>query len=443
MATADFNQARDLAIKYGDKKVIGRMAAMGMVEPTTAVLAGMMLDRIVANAIEPPETTVTEDVFAPPQADLGAIAPQGMGGQMPMGQMPMGQPQMAQAPQQGLNQIPVPEQMFEPQGMAGGGIVAFSSGNLVNYSQFGPMGKRIEEEEKLREAYLGKDQSVADLMSYIQGLEGKSKERAERMFNLRLVQAGLGMAAGSSPYALQNIAQGAIPAIAGHAGDTEKQEEAEFGRKRVLAELGGRARAEKIGVLGEARRAEEAEKLRKSTAAEAEKGRTFTASESVLDRASRERVAAKNRKAQENIAKIPPKELQVAAQLRTDDPTMSYLESIRAAAEALSPKDSYNATRNALTKAADAVAAEMKMLEYMNPDIAEIRGKALKGDLAAQEAYNQIRNQVEKRVFKEYQVGGVDLSTGTLQPRGSPVPGPPFRSGAGQVDLSHPLLRGQ
>jgi len=118
MATADFNQARDLAIKYGDKKVIGRMAAMGMVEPTTAVLAGMMLDRIVANAIEPPETTVTEDVFAPPQAGLGAIAPQGMG-----------QPQMAQAPQQGLDQIPVPEQMFsQPQGAAGGGIVAFQAG---------------------------------------------------------------------------------------------------------------------------------------------------------------------------------------------------------------------------------------------------------------------------------------------------------------------------
>ena len=118
MATADFNQARDLAIKYGDKKVIGRMAAMGMVEPTTAVLAGMMLDRIVANAIEPPETTVTEDVFAPPQAGLGAIAPQGMG-----------QPQMAQAPQQGLDQIPVPEQMFsQPQGAAAGGIVAFQAG---------------------------------------------------------------------------------------------------------------------------------------------------------------------------------------------------------------------------------------------------------------------------------------------------------------------------
>ena len=118
MATADFNQARDLAIKYGDKKVIGRMAAMGMVEPTTAVLAGMMLDRIVANAIEPPETTVTEDVFALPQAGLGAIAPQGMG-----------QPQMAQAPQQGLDQIPVPEQMFsQPQGAAAGGIVAFQAG---------------------------------------------------------------------------------------------------------------------------------------------------------------------------------------------------------------------------------------------------------------------------------------------------------------------------
>jgi hypothetical protein len=97
----------------------------------------------------------------------------------------------------------------------------------------------------LREKVLGKDQSVADLMSYIQGLEGKSGERAERMFNLRLAQAGLGMAAGQSPYALQNIATGAAPALEGYAGDIAKREEAELGRKKVLAELGGKERAER------------------------------------------------------------------------------------------------------------------------------------------------------------------------------------------------------
>jgi hypothetical protein len=97
----------------------------------------------------------------------------------------------------------------------------------------------------LREKVLGKDQSVADLMSYVQGLEGKSGERAERMFNLRLAQAGLGIAAGQSPYALQNVATGAAPALEGYAGDIAKREEAELGRKKVLAELGGKERAER------------------------------------------------------------------------------------------------------------------------------------------------------------------------------------------------------
>jgi hypothetical protein len=114
----EMEMVKDAALKY-DKPTLARMAQMGQLSPTLAVMAGMMRDRIVQSEMQPPTPpTVAEEVFQPTnqQMGLGAIAPQGM-------EQGMGQPQP-----QGLDQIPVPNQMFEPQGMAGGGIVAFQAG---------------------------------------------------------------------------------------------------------------------------------------------------------------------------------------------------------------------------------------------------------------------------------------------------------------------------
>jgi hypothetical protein len=65
----------------------------------------------------------------------------------------------------------------------------------------------------------------------------KSEQRA-----MRLIEAGLGIAGGQSPYALQNIATGALPAVKGYGEDVKEQ------RKRK-AELAGMERAEKAKVL--------------------------------------------------------------------------------------------------------------------------------------------------------------------------------------------------
>jgi len=112
-------------------------------DPTKAIMAGMAIDRIAASAIKPPTTTVAQDTFAPqPQAGIGAMAP-GM-------EQGMGQPQP-----QGLDQIPVPDQMFNaPQGMAGGGIVAFQAGASVNL----PMRTRLQ----LREQMTPQEQAIFD-----------------------------------------------------------------------------------------------------------------------------------------------------------------------------------------------------------------------------------------------------------------------------------------
>jgi hypothetical protein len=165
------------------------------------------------------------------------------------------QMQQAQAPvmaaEGGLMALDVPGDMYD--GYAGGGIIAFANGGMpINYEDEifrSGLGERFKQREMLREKVLGKDQSVADLMSYVQGLENTAGSRAERLFNLRLAQAGLGIAAGQSPYALQNVATGAMPALEAGASDIAKREEAELGRKKVLAELGGKERAERAKSL--------------------------------------------------------------------------------------------------------------------------------------------------------------------------------------------------
>ena len=116
----------DIIVKYRTANAIALAMQKGEIDPTKAVMAGMAIDSIAKSAMEPPTTTVAQDVFAQPQMQggIGAIAPQGMEQNLAAAQQMQGQPAGP-----GLDQIPVPEQMFsQPQGMAGGGIVAFSGG---------------------------------------------------------------------------------------------------------------------------------------------------------------------------------------------------------------------------------------------------------------------------------------------------------------------------
>jgi hypothetical protein len=141
MATADFEQVKDLVAKYGDKQTIGRMAALGMIEPTTAVLAGMMIDRITQQNMQSPTTTVAQDVLTAPQPPMQPGQPDpAMQGQPqpgmppqpdPMLQQPQPQPQMMRAG--GVAMLDIPDDMYDS--YAGGGVVAFSNGGAASMTQ--------------------------------------------------------------------------------------------------------------------------------------------------------------------------------------------------------------------------------------------------------------------------------------------------------------------
>lgn len=149
-----------IAKEYGgNKQKIASAASMGLIDPTSAVMAGMFIDRMRSAQIQEQGApqTVAEQVFAPPApaappqgGGLAALAPAAGGapapppappmGAPPMGGPPMGAPAAPAPPpvmaaEGGLMALPVPDAMFdEPDngGYAGGGIVAFATGDEVD-----------------------------------------------------------------------------------------------------------------------------------------------------------------------------------------------------------------------------------------------------------------------------------------------------------------------
>ena len=118
MAIPGIQEIQALATKYS-KPQLQKMAQMGLVDPTKAVMAGMMIDRIQQQNMQPPQQTVAEEVMgAPPPPPPAPAAPEG-------------------APPGGIAGLP---SNLPPQ-MAGGGIVAFADGgDTESYAGGGAVG---------------------------------------------------------------------------------------------------------------------------------------------------------------------------------------------------------------------------------------------------------------------------------------------------------------
>jgi hypothetical protein len=115
MAIPGIQEIQALATKYS-KPQLQKMAQMGLIDPTKAVMAGMMIDRIQKQNMQMPQQTVAEEVMGQPQMPEGA-PPAGIAG------LPSGLP---------------------PQ-MAGGGIVAFAEGGDTDgYADGGVVGYKDE-----------------------------------------------------------------------------------------------------------------------------------------------------------------------------------------------------------------------------------------------------------------------------------------------------------
>lgn len=160
------NEVQTLATKYS-KPQLAQMAQNGLIDPTKAVMAGMMIDRIASQAMQAPQSTVAQDVMAPP-------APQSP--QMGMQQPPQGQPQ--QPAPAGVAGIPAPNM----ESMAGGGIVAFNDGGDVPGYAGGGLGTMLggsgfvpggEDQRTLQRMQEVQAQSEAENQARIQAIRTK------------------------------------------------------------------------------------------------------------------------------------------------------------------------------------------------------------------------------------------------------------------------------
>jgi hypothetical protein len=235
----------------------------------------MMRDRIVQSEMKPPSPpTVAEEVMQPmgQRMGLGAIAPGGQPQapqQMPP-QMPPQMPQQMPPQGQGLDQVPVPPQMFERQGMANGGIVAFQAGGGTPHRMFEQQGMAnggivafqeggqppsfanmysgltpdLEALAAARKAYMGD----FPMESPEERLRRRKEEQA-----LRLMEAGLGIAGGTSPYFAANL-KGAMPGIQGYGTDLATQRKEDLAR--IAAERGEKGKVFE-GVMGSRDKAEQ------------------------------------------------------------------------------------------------------------------------------------------------------------------------------------------
>jgi hypothetical protein len=323
---------------------------------------------------------------------------------------------------QGITSIAEPTQ---PVTAAGGGVVAFQAGGIPPTRQ-----EEVEQYLKERTGIMGEDE-------YLKALKDRAKKEPSIYDRLSSAGAQIGLAGSMlrDPGQFGAYAKQAAELQGAQRKSAEERELAFLAAQRAERETKGKAFDVVEGRRQEATKAETERQFRSSESAA---DRASREAQAKADRESREQQAKGDRASREAIAKIPGKEIQVAQQLMANDPTLSYLDAIDRAAKALSPKDTYNSTRNALTKAAEAVGVEMKNLEYMNADVRKIRSKALEGDKAAQLQYQAIRNQVEERVFEEYQVEGVNLSQGAVELKGAPTAPKPTAPAPAGIPVTAP-----
>jgi hypothetical protein len=150
----DIGEIQKLATKYS-KPQLARMAQMGLIDPTKAVMAGMMIDRITKSNMQPPQTTVADEALMPMQPPA---APPMQQAQPPVA--PSGIGALPTQPEPNAGVAALPSGITE---MAGGGIVAFDEGgevpgyagddgSFVRPSMFGSMAapNQTESENTLR-----------------------------------------------------------------------------------------------------------------------------------------------------------------------------------------------------------------------------------------------------------------------------------------------------
>jgi len=163
-----------------------------------------------------------------------------------------------------------------PEQMATGGIVSFSAGDQVKAptSLLPSLVDQIKAVQAAKQEYGITGDATPESKAYLEAQRAAAitPEDREQQKAMRIIQAGLGMMGGKSPFAMQNISEGVAPALTGYAEDIKGQKAAGLASLKAQADFAEARRAEKLGDI--------------KTAADLQ--------EKYLDRASRESIAKEN-----------------------------------------------------------------------------------------------------------------------------------------------------
>ena len=150
----------------------------------------------------------------------------------------------------GVASLPLPEDAYS---MAGGGIVAFDEGGEIKTAP-----RRGIDLDRLKEIQ-GQITSAREAIpfgegyeaykKYLQGQDARAATEAYQDKWMRLLQAGLGITGGESPYALTNIGKGSQAAAAGAMEDAARRRKEAGESLKGRAELDRLTRAEKLEAL--------------------------------------------------------------------------------------------------------------------------------------------------------------------------------------------------
>lgn len=166
-------------------------------------------------------------------------------------------PEMAAA---GVSALPTGG-AFQPQNFAGGGIVAFagegrSDINLEDISKqisesfsskrpaYGSLSEAIADAKRARSEYRTLSPEELAFAEYLKGSKPRSAAEMSQQGALRGLEAGLGIMAGESPYALTNIGKGSQAALKGYGEDLAAQRKQQAAYMQAMAEQARRKRLE-------------------------------------------------------------------------------------------------------------------------------------------------------------------------------------------------------
>lgn len=354
----------ELLAAYPTKSAFDAAVQQGKIKPTTeAGVASEIINTYINDALakqaQQTATVFQDNTGQQQMPQMGVAAAQQAAGQP----MPQGQ---------GVNQVPIPPQMFDRQGMAAGGIVAFQAGGASSVTRAPSLAELYNDDFALRQRLLGPNlAAIAEKRRLEKEVADEAKAAERRKWEAGLDIGSRLMGTKEEDY-FTALGQAIQPGAETYAKKEEAARNVQAARQKELARIEGLDREEAAKAFESASARRTVLEGQQFKAQEAERDRQLKKDEAALDRklktnlvglsnTSAEKIAKMNIESKEFIANLPPDVVKGAFAIQR--PGEDINDALGRFTE-LSTKapDRYNAGQNAQTAALKAANEEYQAL---------------------------------------------------------------------------------